>query len=80
MINEKHGNRAEVCNIATRAQILKGKDGKLCWKASSIATLTDCRLEDTAGAQISTRIYVSSGGFCEAISLVDEKNNNKMKK
>ena len=50
MINEKHGNRAEVCNIATRAQILKGKDGKLCRKASSIATLTDCRLEDIAGA------------------------------
>ena len=28
-------------------------------------------------AQISTRIYGSSGGFCEAISHVDEKNKIK---
>ena len=69
-----------MCHLDISLLEQKGKDGKLCWKASSIATLTDCRLEDIAGAQISTRIYVSSGGFCEAISLVDEKNNNKMKK
>ena len=46
--------------------------------ASTVATLRDCRLEDIECAN-STHIYVSNRGFCEAISLVNEKKTNKIK-
>ena len=46
------------------------------WKKASsmaltVATLTDCRLE--CAKEISTSIYVSRGGFCKAISFVDNE-------
>ena len=39
--------------------------------ALTVATLTDCRLE--CAKEISTSIYVSRGGFCKAISFVDNE-------
>ena len=48
--------------------------------ASTVATLTDCRLEDIECANINSYLRIlSNRGFCEAISIVNEKKTNKIK-
>ena len=48
--------------------------------ASTAATLTDCRLKDIECANINSYLRIlSNRGFCEAISIVNEKKTNKIK-
>ena len=49
--------------------------------ASTVVTLTDCRLEDIECANINSYLRIlSNRGFCEAISIVNEKKKtNKIK-
>ena len=42
--------------------------------ASTVVTLTDCRLEDIECANINSYLRIlGNRGFCEAISIVNEK-------